>query len=85
MIAPAGEFNAVVPHLFGKRREFGERQIGPLAGEEGNRSGHGRRRGAAQGFATVTGHSVSPPVRGPAREILVQGAGFRILPRRRTR
>ena len=34
VIAPAGEFEAVVAHFIGKRREFFEREIGPLAGEQ---------------------------------------------------
>lgn len=40
VVAPAGEFEAVVAHFFGERREFFEREIGPLAGEEGDGSGH---------------------------------------------
>ena len=34
VVAPAGEFEAVVAHFIGQRGEFGERQVGPLAGEE---------------------------------------------------
>ena len=34
VVAPAGEFHAVVAHGFDLGREFGERKIGPLAGEE---------------------------------------------------
>ncbi len=40
MVAPASEFQAVEAHLLGERREFGERQIGPLAGKQGDGSGH---------------------------------------------
>jgi hypothetical protein len=41
MIAPAGEFHAAVTHLFDERQQFGERQIGPLAGEKRDGSWHG--------------------------------------------
>ncbi len=40
VIAPAGKFKAVITHFFSERRELGERKIGPLAGEERDRSGH---------------------------------------------
>jgi hypothetical protein len=40
VVAPAGEFESIEAHLFGAGRKFGERQIGPLAGEEGNWSCH---------------------------------------------
>ncbi len=40
MVAPAGEFHAVVAHLFGERGEFWQRQIGPLAGEKGDSPRH---------------------------------------------
>ena len=33
VVAPASEFKAIVPHLFGERSELVERQVGPLAGE----------------------------------------------------
>jgi hypothetical protein len=33
VVAPASEFDAVVAHTFDERGEFGERQVGPLAGE----------------------------------------------------
>jgi len=33
VVAPAGEFDAVVAHLFYERGEVGEWQVGPLAGE----------------------------------------------------
>ena len=36
VVAPAGEFHAVVTHFFDERQEFGEREVGPLAGEEGD-------------------------------------------------
>src|SRR5690606_37211725 len=42
VVAPAGEFETVVAHFIGERREFFEREVGPLAGEEGYRSGHNR-------------------------------------------
>ena len=41
MIAPAGEFHAVITHFFDEREQFGERKIGPLAGEKSNGSWHG--------------------------------------------
>ena len=34
VVAPAGEFEAIVAHFIGERREFFEREVGPLAGEE---------------------------------------------------
>jgi hypothetical protein len=40
MVAPTGELQSVEAHLFGERRKFRERKIGPLAGEESYRSGH---------------------------------------------
>ena len=40
MIAPAGEFHAVVAHGPGLGSEFREREIGPLAGEKGDDSWH---------------------------------------------
>ena len=40
MVAPTGELQSVEAHLFGERRKFCERKIGPLAGEESYRSGH---------------------------------------------
>ena len=40
VIAPAGEFHAVVAHRFDFGREVGERKVGPLAGEQGDRSWH---------------------------------------------
>jgi hypothetical protein len=33
VIAPTGEFDAVVAHFFDFREEFGERKVGPLAGK----------------------------------------------------
>ena len=38
MIAPTGEFKPVVAHFVGQRGEFFERQIGPLAGKQCDRS-----------------------------------------------
>src|SRR5688500_12606818 len=58
MIAPAGEFDAVVAHLLDERGERFEGKVGPLAGEQGDRTGHGeenegdwfrRARGDRQG------------------------------------
>ena len=43
VVAPAGEFESVVAHALGEGREFFERQIGPLAGEKSNGSGHDTR------------------------------------------
>lgn len=42
VIAPAGKFEAVVAHALGEWREFFEGKVGPLAGEESDRSWHGR-------------------------------------------
>jgi hypothetical protein len=42
MVAPARELEPVVAHAFGERREFGQRQVGPLAGEERDGASHGR-------------------------------------------
>ncbi len=41
VVAPAGEFKAVVAHLLGEGREFFEGEVGPLAGEQGYGSRHG--------------------------------------------
>jgi len=41
VIAPTGEFEAVVAPFAGLGREGFEWQIGPVAGEEQDRSGHG--------------------------------------------
>src|SRR5690606_24632658 len=41
MIAPAGELEAVVPPAGGEARDLFERKIGPLAGEERDRTRHG--------------------------------------------
>ena len=38
MVAPAGEFEAVIAHRLCERSQFFKREIGPLAGEEGDRS-----------------------------------------------
>lgn len=40
VIAPTGEFKSVEAHLPGEGSKFGERQIGPLAGKQGNWSCH---------------------------------------------
>jgi hypothetical protein len=40
MVAPARQLQAVIAHAFGQRRELGQRQVGPLAGEEGDGSWH---------------------------------------------
>jgi hypothetical protein len=33
MVAPTGEFNAIVAHVFDFGEKFGKRKVGPLAGE----------------------------------------------------
>ena len=40
VVAPAGEFHAVVAHFFDEREELGEGEVGPLAGEKCDRSWH---------------------------------------------
>jgi hypothetical protein len=40
VVAPARELEAVVAHAPGQRRQLGQRQVGPLAGEEGDGSCH---------------------------------------------
>ena len=40
VVAPAGEFDAVVAHFFDERGEFFEGQVGPLAGEQGDGTWH---------------------------------------------
>ena len=40
MIAPAGEFDAVIPKVLGFFAEIFELQVGPLAGKQGNRTTH---------------------------------------------
>ena len=45
MVAPAGELEAIVAPFADAPGEFVEREIGPLAGEEGERAGHGGLRG----------------------------------------
>ncbi len=42
VVAPAGELDSVVPHLLDQGGELRERQVGPLAGEERERTGHGQ-------------------------------------------
>jgi hypothetical protein len=43
MIAPTGEFDAVITHFFDHGRELSEGEVGPLAGEKSYGSGHGVR------------------------------------------
>ena len=43
VITPAGEFHAVVAHFFDFWEEISEGEVGPLAGEECDGSGHGIR------------------------------------------
>ncbi len=52
VVSPAGEFQAVVTKLGCLLAEGFERQVGPLAGEESDRSSHGRclQRSAALVF-----------------------------------
>jgi hypothetical protein len=38
VIAPAGELDAFIAHGFHLGQEFGDLEVGPLAGEEGNRA-----------------------------------------------
>jgi hypothetical protein len=40
VVAPAGEFESVVAHLFREWGEFFEGKVGPLAGEQGDGSWH---------------------------------------------
>jgi hypothetical protein len=40
MVAPTGEFHAVVAHFFGERKEFREGKVSPLSGEKCNWSWH---------------------------------------------
>ena len=42
VVTPAGKFEAVVAELFAFLQHGFEGQVGPLAGEEGDGSGHGR-------------------------------------------
>jgi hypothetical protein len=42
VIAPAGQFQAVIAHAPGERGKLGERQVGPLAGEKRDGTWHGR-------------------------------------------
>jgi len=53
VVAPAGEFNAVVAEGFGFLQDGGERQVGPLAGEEGDWTWHGRFRGVGVAESAV--------------------------------
>jgi len=41
VVAPTGEFKTIVAHVFGERGEFFKGKIGPLAGEQGDGTGHG--------------------------------------------
>ncbi len=41
VVAPAGDLQPVVPPARGQSAHLFERQVGPLAGEQGDRSGHG--------------------------------------------
>ena len=45
VVAPAGELEAVEAPAAGLLGELGERQVGPLAGEQGDWSCHMRREG----------------------------------------
>jgi len=40
VVAPAGELEALIAHFFGHGGQFREREIGPLAGEQGDGSWH---------------------------------------------
>ena len=40
VVAPAGEFHAVVAHLFDEREELREGEVGPLSGEESDGAWH---------------------------------------------
>ena len=42
MVAPTCQFDTIVTKIFGKLRHLGKRQIGPLAGEQRDRSGHAK-------------------------------------------
>jgi hypothetical protein len=41
VVAPAGELDTIVAHLLDERGEFFEGEVGPLAGEQGDGTGHG--------------------------------------------
>src|SRR5829696_3515852 len=45
VVAPAGDLYAIVAEGFGLRTNGIKRQVGPLASEESNRTGHGRLLG----------------------------------------
>src|SRR5258708_2830691 len=65
VVAPAGEFDAVVAHLFCERRQFFEGKVGPLASKEGDGACHG-----ATGFilrATTTEAGRGPACADPRR------------------
>ena len=50
VVAPAGELEAVEAPVAGLGGELGERQVGPLAGEQGDGSWHTRREGYGSGI-----------------------------------
>jgi hypothetical protein len=56
VVAPAGELESVVPPARGLLGQLGERQVGPLAGEQGD----GSRRGAS---SVVAGTPATLPAR----------------------
>ena len=66
VVAPAGQFQSVIAHRLGERREFGQRQVSPLSGKECDWSGHGvlmQIRGFCTGpAATMNQHNLSVPV-----------------------
>src|SRR5690606_27305104 len=43
VVAPAGEFDAVIAHLLDERCELFQGKVGPLAGEQGDGTRHGER------------------------------------------
>jgi hypothetical protein len=44
MVAPAPEFHPIVAERLGLLKDGIQRKIGPLAGEKGDRAGHGEGR-----------------------------------------
>lgn len=60
VVAPAGDLQAVVAPLGGEPADLLERQVGPLAGEERNGSGHVISLSAAASVATAQRGSVWP-------------------------
>jgi hypothetical protein len=87
VVAPAGELEAVVAHLARERGELGEREVGPLAGEEGDGSWHGAsgepfawtRRAGSCGDGGGGGRPVAAPacrlevLEGAVGEVVVGG------------